>query len=164
MHEHSVIHRDLKPDNVLLDEHFYPRIADFGMSNIVGSESKEKTMNGGTPVFIAPEIYTNSGFDFKVDVYAFGMMLYQIMTLKEPFAEFRKNLFMIWHKILSGARPPFPSGFPQPFKDVITQCWDRNPAVRPPFAEIVGKIESNELMLDDVDQARFDAYRSYLDS
>ena len=163
LHKNSIIHRDVKPDNVLLDENLYPRITDFGMSNIVTSTGKEQNMSGGTPVFIAPEIYTNSPFDYKVDVYAFGMMLYQIICLKEPFAEFRKNLFMIWHRILSGARPPLDDALFSPqFKSLICDCWARDPAVRPTFTTIIEMIENGGLMLDGVDMEEFNAYRTRL--
>lgn len=162
LHKHNVIHSDLKPDNVLLDENYRPFISDFGMSNIISPTSKEKTMCGGTPVFMAPEIYINAPSDHKVDVYAFGMMLYQMFSLKEPFCEFKRNLFMIWHKILSGARPPFTDAFPDSYKALITKCWDRDPNVRPTMEEIVEKMEKGELMLDGVDQDEFSQYKLFV--
>ena len=162
LHNNKIIHRDLKPDNILLDENYYPYLSDFGMSKIIDSTINIKTMNGGTPIFMAPELYMNNPYDSKVDVYAFGMLLYHIITTKEPFGEFKRNAFMIWHKILSDARPPFTEGFPECFKEIIQKCWAGNPNVRPTFDEIVQKIESSELILPDVNEDEFRAYKESL--
>lgn len=163
LHSNGIIHRDLKPDNVLLDEKYYPFIGDFGLSKLVkGGNSNQKPLNGGTPIFMAPEIYTNSPLDSKVDVYAFAMLLYQLLTNVEPFGEFSRNYFMLWHKILSGSRPPFKDSVPQDFQDLIKRCWDRNPQTRPTFTEIIEMIDNKSLMLPDVDQDEIQEYKNYL--
>ena len=86
LHERGIIHRDLKPENV-------PRICDFGSSRSMPklhSKSSKLTMTGkiGTPLYMAPEILKGkTNYNETVDVYAFAIIMYEIVTLKVPFSE-----------------------------------------------------------------------------
>jgi serine/threonine protein kinase/tetratricopeptide (TPR) repeat protein len=95
-HQRGVLHRDLKPSNILVDRDGRPRILDFGLAKLIGAEdprriSRTSSAGGiiGTPAYAAPEQLDSKsgGVDTRTDVYALGVILYQILTGKLPFEE-----------------------------------------------------------------------------
>lgn len=81
LHDQSIIHRDLKAGNILLDENYHPFLTDFGMSKIFSiRHSYSQSQFGGTIPYQAPEIFKNARYDRKVDVYAFGILVYEIIN------------------------------------------------------------------------------------
>src|SRR5713101_7552682 len=89
-HEHSILHRDIKPGNILLDKNGEPHLTDFGLARLVESESTvTRTMEVlGTPSYMAPEQAEgdNAAVSSNTDVYALGAVLYQLLTGQPPFA------------------------------------------------------------------------------
>lgn len=88
-HEHDVLHRDLKPGNVALDENFEPRVMDFGLARLM-EEDSQMTISGmafGTPSYMSPEQAAGKVREIgvKSDVYALGAILYQALTGRPPF-------------------------------------------------------------------------------
>jgi serine/threonine protein kinase len=89
-HEHGVIHRDLKPPNILIDEKKEPHVTDFGLAKMVG-ENLSVSLTGagmvvGTPAYVSPEQAEGSkSVDRRTDVYALGVMLFETVTGRPPF-------------------------------------------------------------------------------
>src|SRR5882724_478109 len=89
-HEHSILHRDIKPGNILLDGKGEPHLTDFGLARLVETESTvTRTLEVlGTPSYMAPEqaVGNNAGIGSVTDVYGLGAVLYQLLTGQPPFA------------------------------------------------------------------------------
>src|SRR3989441_3754440 len=89
-HEHGILHRDIKPGNILLDQKREPHLTDFGLARLVESESTvTRTMEVlGTPSYMAPEqaVGNNDAVSSVTDVYGIGAVLYQLLTGQPPFA------------------------------------------------------------------------------
>jgi serine/threonine protein kinase/WD40 repeat protein len=121
-HQKGVIHRDLKPGNILVASHDgvpVPKVIDFGVAKAVGQSLTEKTIYTrfaqmiGTPLYMSPEQAEMSGLDLdtRADVYALGVVLYELLTGTTPFDRdrFRKAAFDEIRRIIREEEPPRPS-------------------------------------------------------
>jgi mitogen-activated protein kinase kinase kinase 11 len=163
LHWRRIMHRNLKPANVMLDAHMHPRICDFALSkDLTGLNSMNQTGMIGTTGFMAPEVLQDTNISWPADVFAFGMTVWAIITEQVPFAD-HPNPVRTATAINNGTRPPIPAHLPQLCKDLINKCWAMNPDARLTFMEIVGLMKARGPLLNDVDEAQYNAYRQLLD-
>jgi serine/threonine protein kinase len=153
------IHRDLKTSNLLVDDDLGIKLCDFGLSQIkLRGENLRDGAEGakGTPLWMAPEVMAAEIFNEKADVYSFGIVLWEILTRREPFEEFdnydefRNAICNLRH------RPPLPPDTTPALRQLIEACWQHEPARRPSFSQILEAI--NYIIVDiailDVDGRR----------
>mmetsp|Transcript_9618 Transcript_9618/g.23858 ORF Transcript_9618/g.23858 Transcript_9618/m.23858 type:complete len:304 (-) Transcript_9618:391-1302(-) len=125
-----VIHRDIKPANFLLDRSWKVKVCDFGLASNTASQA-----GAGTPAYMAPELLESKPYNEKVDVYAFGVVLNEMVGREVPFAGM--GVMEIRSTVLSGGRPDVPLSCPRPLQDIITKCWDADPNARPSFDKVL---------------------------
>ncbi|BBH08640.1 Integrin-linked protein kinase family [Prunus dulcis] len=142
-----IIHCDLKPKNILLDNGGQLKVAGFGLIRLSKiSPDKAKLAQPWTDLsslYVAPEIYKNEIFDRSVDAYSFGLILYEMIEGIQPFhpkpIEEAVNLMC-----LEGTRPQLRTkskSYPPVLKELIEECWDPKPVVRPIFSEIIVRLD-----------------------
>jgi serine/threonine-protein kinase len=105
-HERGVIHRDLKPDNVLLDNAQNCFLTDFGIAKLL-NETTRITRTGlvmGTPAYMAPELWSGQAADARTDIYALGVILYEMLVGKSPFVA--DTPFRVMHMHIYEPLPP----------------------------------------------------------
>jgi serine/threonine-protein kinase len=142
-HEHGVVHRDVKPDNVMLSGGAAV-VTDFGIAKAVSAALTDRhgptlTQTGsaiGTPAYMAPEQATGDpSTDHRADIYSFGCLAYEIFTGSPPFANQSMHLVIAAH--LGTAAPPVTAlraDVPAPAAEMIAHCLEKNPDARPQSA------------------------------
>lgn len=85
LHEHNIIYRDLKPENILIDSKGYIKLTDFGLSKILIGKNKKATTICGTPQYLAPEILVGRGYDYMVDWFSLGCIMFEMLSSRPPF-------------------------------------------------------------------------------
>mmetsp|Transcript_78507 Transcript_78507/g.163098 ORF Transcript_78507/g.163098 Transcript_78507/m.163098 type:complete len:300 (-) Transcript_78507:96-995(-) len=153
----KIIHRDLKSLNLLLarpvtngSDQPFVKVSDFGLSrmqdSVEGTEAWGKmTIAAGTCHWMAPEVFINSYYDERVDVYSFAMIIYEVICREIPFEE--ETPAKVAELLRSNKRPDL-EGVPpdcppevNAMKDLMIRSWAQEPNDRPPFTQIVAELE-----------------------
>lgn len=134
MHKHGVVHRDLKPENVMIDEHGHVKLIDFGIA--MKEDARRLTFVNlsamlGTPDYISPEQVKGQRGDQRSDIYAAGVMLYEMLTGRVPFVGANPQAAMN-ERVLHDPTPPRelnPEISPQ-LEEILYRALERNPRHR----------------------------------
>lgn len=140
VHAAGIVHRDIKPENVLMKDTAglaVPKLTDFGISSLVDTERARSTMLVGTPQYIAPEVSEGKDVTAASDLYALGIMLYELACGVTPFAGGSVMAVLRRH---SDVAPGRPDSIPEELWDLISWLLNKQPGQRPPSALQVATI------------------------
>ncbi|XP_021924775.1 ribosomal protein S6 kinase alpha-5-like isoform X2 [Zootermopsis nevadensis] len=130
LHENGIIHRDIKPGNILFDACGHVAIADFGVSAYFTSNTVKIAFDkAGTKQYMAPEMIKRSGYSFEVDWWSLGIIAYVMMTGHKPFV-FENNDVPSLHRQILEKEPRFPMHVTSKAKNFIESLLKKNPSKR----------------------------------
>lgn len=135
LHLHKIIHRDLKSPNVLVTQNDTMKISDFGTSKELSDKSTKMSF-AGTVAWMAPEVIRNEPVSEKVDIWSFGVVLWELLTGEIPYKDVDSSA-IIWGVGSNSLHLPVPSTCPDGFKILMKQTWQGKPRNRPSFRQIL---------------------------
>uniref|UniRef100_A0A8C5I0U9 mitogen-activated protein kinase kinase kinase n=1 Tax=Gouania willdenowi TaxID=441366 RepID=A0A8C5I0U9_GOUWI len=135
LHLHKIIHRDLKSPNILITYDDAVKISDFGTSKELSDKSTKMSF-AGTVAWMAPEVIRNEPVSEKVDIWSFGVVLWEMLTGEVPYKDVDSSA-IIWGVGNNSLQLPVPDSCPDSFKLLLRQCWNCKPRNRPSFRQIL---------------------------
>ena len=135
-----------QPDNIGFAEDGTLKLIDFGLCTCVNrrqtkDQTYEMTGNTGSLRYMAPEVALKRSYTELVDVYSFGILVWQMARDRSPFQGLNKNEFMR-HVASGGLRPKLDKSWPPGFSGLLKQCWDSDPSQRPSFTAICVQLDA----------------------
>lgn len=137
LHELGIVHADLNCNNILLDDRGTPKVADFGLSRMLAGQITTETL--GTLTHAPLELLVTGALTLKTDVYAFGVVLWEIFDQRRAFAGMTRDQ-ITFAKIQHHARFDVQAGVPDGVTALIHACTDPEPRGRPPFTRILQRL------------------------
>lgn len=144
LHANKIVHFDLKSDNLLLNlrdtRHPVCKVCDLGLSKVKCRTFVSGGVRGTLP-WMAPELMDGTRVCEKVDVYSFGIVMWELLTGKEPYSDLHYG--MILGGIVSNTlRPEVPEDCDKMWRSLMEECWSNEPAERPTFTEIARRLSA----------------------
>jgi ABC-type oligopeptide transport system substrate-binding subunit/predicted Ser/Thr protein kinase len=150
-HAHDIIHRDLKPENVLITTDGVAKLSDFGLARSISSRLTSEGMIVGTVFYLAPEMAQGRGFDGRADLYALGVMLYELTTGELPF-QADNPISVISLHLNSPVVPPRAKNesIPHRLNSLILRLLNKSPDDRPASAgDLLRELQKPDLLDED---------------
>ncbi|XP_050210460.1 serine/threonine-protein kinase CTR1-like [Mercurialis annua] len=152
-----IVHRDLKSLNLLVDSQYTVKVCDFGLSRSKARTYLTSKTAAGTPEWMAPEVLRNEPSNEKSDVYSFGVILWELMTLQQPWRSLNQAQ-VVAAVAFKGERLEIPTSVNPSVASLIDLCLTPEPSQRPSFSFIMGSLQSiiNNLASQPIDVPRHD--------
>lgn len=170
MHSKGFIHRDITPDNIGFTDDDAVKLFDFGLARSIGRDGKnddstgdgcvdgdndqvfDLSSNTGTLRYMSPEVALGKPYGFKVDIYSFSLVMYEILNLTKPFSRLREPTAFTRMVIRDGFRPALDDSLPSTVRNLLKRMWSTDATERPSSNYVVAYLD--ELMQGD----EFDLY------
>ncbi|XP_068658358.1 probable serine/threonine-protein kinase SIS8 [Aristolochia californica] len=135
-----IVHRDLKSPNLLVDKNWVVKVCDFGLSRMKQNTFLSSRSTAGTAEWMAPEVLRNEPSNEKCDVYSFGVILWELSTLQQPWGGMNP-MQVVGAVGFQHRRLDIPDNMDPAIADLIKRCWLTDPKLRPSFSEIMGALK-----------------------
>uniref|UniRef100_A0A7N0TLR2 non-specific serine/threonine protein kinase n=1 Tax=Kalanchoe fedtschenkoi TaxID=63787 RepID=A0A7N0TLR2_KALFE len=136
----TIVHRDLKSPNLLVDKNWVVKVCDFGLSRLKHQTFLSSKSTAGTPEWMAPEVLKNEPSNEKSDVFSYGVILWELLTLRVPWSEL--NAMQVVGAVgFQNRRLDIPTDTDPSVAQLISDCWQNEQQLRPSFAEIMQRLK-----------------------
>nr|ABR45983.1 enhanced disease resistance 1 [Arabidopsis lyrata] len=143
----TIVHRDLKTPNLLVDNNWNVKVGDFGLSRLKHNTFLSSKSTAGTPEWMAPEVLRNEPSNEKCDVYSFGVILWELATLRLPWRGMNP-MQVVGAVGFQNRRLEIPKELDPVVGRIILECWQTDPNLRPSFAQLTEVLKPlNRLVL-----------------
>ncbi|KAJ4835070.1 hypothetical protein Tsubulata_028840 [Turnera subulata] len=136
----AIVHRDLKSSNLLVDKNWTVKVGDFGLSKWKNATFLTAKSGRGTPQWMAPEVLRNEPSNEKSDVYSYGVILWELMTVSIPWISLN-SLQVVGVVGFMDRRLEVPESLDPKVSSIIHDCWRSDPEQRPSFEEIIQRMK-----------------------
>ncbi|KAJ0031865.1 hypothetical protein Pint_12952 [Pistacia integerrima] len=135
----TIVHRDLKSPNLLVDKNWVVKVCDFGLSRTKHHTFLSSKSTAGTPEWMAPEVLRNERANEKCDVYSFGVILWELATLRIPWKGLNP-MQVVGAVGFQNRRLEIPEDVDPVVAQIICDCWQTEPHLRPSFSELMARL------------------------
>ncbi|XP_024021796.1 serine/threonine-protein kinase EDR1 [Morus notabilis] len=135
----TIVHRDLKSPNLLVDKNWVVKVCDFGLSRAKHHTFLSSKSTAGTPEWMAPEVLRNEPANEKCDVYSFGVILWELVTTRIPWKGLNP-MQVVGAVGFQNRRLEVPDEVDPEVAQIIHDCWQREPNLRPSFSELMVRL------------------------
>ncbi|KAL6749139.1 kinase-like domain-containing protein [Haematococcus lacustris] len=152
LHEHKILHGDLKAANVLLASDdsdrrgWIAKVADFGLARVLKDNNHIKTQTFGTVTHMPPELLAKGTLSPSSDVYAVGVLMWELFTAEKVFKQLSDSE-VILAVVTKKARPTFPADCPSKYKFLAEKCWADMSELRPSLESLLNELENLQATL-----------------
>ena len=154
LHDHGIIHRDIKSANILVETHGSAKLADFGTAiRLLNGERTNELC--GTPYWMAPEVIRQEAYGKPADIWSLACTIIEMSTKRPPWHEFTEHLSAMYHIATTTDLPEIPTWLSNDAHYLLCRCFERDPAKRPSIDEILGF----SFLLGDINPKELASYR-----